>query len=64
MFVDDEWSRPERYFTTDVIYETLGDGGERFAGRPAMLAALRRSVRALQSSGCDVAVSWQRGARF
>jgi len=43
-FVDDEWSRLERYFTTDVIYETLGDGGERFAGRPVMLAALRRSV--------------------
>jgi hypothetical protein len=43
-FIDDEWSRLEQYFTIDATYETLGEGGERFVGRPALLAALRRSV--------------------
>jgi hypothetical protein len=43
-FIDDAWSRLEQYFTVDAVYETLGEGGERFVGRPALLAALRRAV--------------------
>ncbi|HEY5071490.1 MAG TPA: hypothetical protein VII63_05600 [Caulobacteraceae bacterium] len=43
-FIDDDWSRLERYFTSDAIYEVLGPGGERWVGRAAVLAALRRAV--------------------
>jgi hypothetical protein len=43
-FLDDDWSRMERRFTADAVYETLGPGGERFVGRSELLAALRRAV--------------------
>jgi hypothetical protein len=43
-FLDDDWTRLEPYFTADAVYETLGHGGERFAGRAELLAALRRAV--------------------
>ena len=43
-FIDDDWSRLEPYFTPDAIYETLGPGGERWVGSPAVMAALRRAV--------------------
>jgi hypothetical protein len=42
--VDDNWSRLEPYFSADASYETIGEGGERFDGRPAVVAALRRAV--------------------
>jgi len=43
--LDDDWTRLEQYFATDAIYETLGPGGERFAGRSELLRALKRSVK-------------------
>jgi hypothetical protein len=43
-FLDDDWSRMEPHFAPEAVYETFGPGGQRFDGRPALLAALRRAI--------------------
>ena len=70
---NDDWSRFEEFFTEDAVYETLGRGGERFEGRPEVIAGLRRAVtsfdrrcdsRRLESTtgpvaqACEVTRSW------
>src|SRR5262245_57026329 len=42
-FVDDDWSRLERYFADDAVYSTPTNG-LRVEGREAVLAALRAAV--------------------
>lgn len=51
-FVDDDWRRMAAYFTDDAVYETVGEGGERFEGRSAVLAALKRAVTSFDRR-CD-----------
>jgi hypothetical protein len=51
-FIDDDWSRLAPYFAVDAVYETLGYGGQRFVGRPALLSALRRAVNGFDRR-CD-----------
>jgi hypothetical protein len=44
-FVDDDWSRLERHFTEDVVYEVVNcPFACRVEGRDAVLAALRKSI--------------------
>lgn len=43
-YVDDDWSRLEEFFTEDAVYAV---SGERFEGRDALLAGLKRSVDGL-----------------
>lgn len=43
-FVDDDWTRFERYFTEGAVYLTQGPHGARAEGRHALLEALRRAV--------------------
>ncbi len=38
-FLDDDWSRMEQHFAVDAVYETLGPGAERYAGRAEVLGA-------------------------
>lgn len=44
-FVDDDWSRLERHFSEDVVYEVVNcPVACRVEGRDAVLAALRKSI--------------------
>lgn len=52
---DDRWSRLERYFTDDVVYETYGPLGERTEGREAVFERMRRELDAL-----DRRCKWRR----
>ncbi|MFN2377741.1 MAG: hypothetical protein ABR538_14500 [Candidatus Binatia bacterium] len=45
-FVDDRWSRLERYFTEDAVYETYGTAGRRTEGRTAIFRRLRAELDA------------------
>ncbi len=42
-FIDDDWSRLERYFTEDATYSTPANG-LRVSGRETVLAVLRAAV--------------------
>ncbi len=52
---DDRWSRLERYFTEDAIYQTYGDKGRRTQGREAIFRRLRRELDAF-----DRRCKWRR----
>jgi hypothetical protein len=44
-FADDDWTRLERHFTADVVYEVVNvPFACRVEGRDAVLAALRKSI--------------------
>ena len=45
-YADDDWSRLEKYFTEDVVYEVRGAEAYscRIKGRDAMFAGMKRSV--------------------
>ncbi len=44
-FIDDDWSRLERYFAEDAIYEVVGGAMAcRIQGRPAIFAGLKKSL--------------------
>ena len=52
---DDKWSRLERYFTEDAVYQTYGDTGRRTQGRAAIFERLRRELDAF-----DRRCQWRR----
>ncbi len=52
---DDRWSRLERYFTEDAVYETYGRAGRRTEGRAAIFERLRRELDAF-----DRRCTWRR----
>jgi len=54
-FVDDRWSRLERYFAEDAVYQTYGDAGRRTEGRDAIFKRLRRELDAF-----DRRCKWRR----
>lgn len=45
-FVDDRWSRLERYFTEDAVYQTYGAAGRRTKGRDKIFRRLRSELDA------------------
>jgi hypothetical protein len=52
---DDRWSRLERYFTENAVYQTYGKHGRRTRGRAAIFERLRRELDAL-----DRRCKWRR----
>ncbi len=52
---DDRWSRLERYFTEDAVYQTYGNLGRRTEGRDAVFERLRRDLDTL-----DRRCKWRR----
>lgn len=52
---DDRWSRLERYFAADAVYETYGDAGRRTAGREAIFRRMKRELDAF-----DRRCKWRR----
>ena len=43
-FVDDDWSRLEKYFTENAIYETGGAFASKHVGRERALRALKENI--------------------
>lgn len=54
-FRDDRWSRLNRYFTEDAVYETYGSAGRRTEGRDAIFRRLR-----LELDAFDRRCKWRR----
>lgn len=52
---DDRWSRLERYFAEDAVYETYGDAGRRTEGRAAIFRRMKRELDAF-----DRRCKWRR----
>jgi len=52
---DDRWSRLERYFTENAVYQTYGRAGRRTEGRDAIFRRLRRELDAF-----DRRCKWRR----
>ena len=52
---DDRWSRMERYFTEDAVYQTYGDAGRRTVGRDRIFRRLSRELDAF-----DRRCKWRR----
>lgn len=52
---DDRWSRLERYFAEDAVYETYGTAGRRTEGRAAIFKRLR-----LELDAFDRRCQWRR----
>jgi hypothetical protein len=52
---DDRWSRLERYFAEDAVYETYGDAGRRTEGRAAIFRRMKRELDAF-----DRRCQWRR----
>jgi hypothetical protein len=46
-YADDRWTRLERYFTEDAVYQTYGHAGHRAEGRDEVFRRLRMELDAL-----------------
>ena len=46
-YADDKWSRLDRYFTENAIYQTYGAAGRRTKGREKVFRRLQRELDAL-----------------
>lgn len=53
--IDDRWSRLERYFCEDAVYQTYGDTGRRTEGREAIFRRFQRELDAF-----DRRCKWRR----